>query len=78
MNGHKTSLFYDGINQNKPSYVNYLKIIIFNIVLNIFSVFIVAIVAALRMSRCRNVREICGIQVSYFLVNEVTLLLTLL
>jgi hypothetical protein len=52
INGHKSSLFYDGVKQNKPISVNYLKIIIFDVVLNVLSVFIKAIVAALRMSRC--------------------------
>jgi len=54
INGHKISLFYDGIKQNKSSFVNYLKVIIFSVVLNILSVFIKAIVAALRMSRSKE------------------------
>jgi hypothetical protein len=53
-NRHKSSLFYDGINQNKPSSVKYLKEIIFSVALNTLSVFIKVIVAALRMSRYKE------------------------
>ena len=47
-------MFYDGINKNKPCSVNYLKDIIFSAVLNIHSVFIKVIVAALRTSRYKE------------------------
>jgi hypothetical protein len=47
-------LFYDGVNQTKPSSVHDLKKIIFSVVLNILTVFIKAVVAALRMSRCKE------------------------
>jgi len=50
-NVHKSSLFYDGINQNKPSSVNCLKDITFSVALSTPSVFIKAIVAGLRTSR---------------------------
>ena len=54
-NGHKSSLFYDGIKQNKTSSVKHLeKKHIFTFILNILIMFMKATVAALRMSRCTD------------------------
>jgi hypothetical protein len=74
-NRHKNSLFCDGINQNIPSFVNYLKQIIFNVVLNTLSVFIKTIVAALRMSRYKGcIWNLCV--TGFLFLDGVSLLLT--